>query len=517
MNRALIVLLVFELIAPALLAQRTTNDTTYRQPLRPQHHFSPKVNWSNDPNGLVYYDGEYHLFYQYNPVGIRWGHMTWGHAISRDLVHWHEFPPAIPEEGPTMIFSGSCVVDKANTSGFGKDGQVPMVAIYTGARPDNQSQHIAYSLDKGRTWTKYTGNPVINLNKKDFRDPKVFWYEPTQRWVMVVLLPTEKKALFYSSLNLKNWTKTGEFVATDSPANIWECPDLVEVPVDGTMERKWVLLLSMGNNSAAGGSGMQYYVGRFNGSTFTNESKPGEPRFVDWGKDYYAAITYNNLPRRGNRGAISIGWMNNLQYANDIPTTPFRGAMTLPRELRLVKTPTARYELRQHPIQELKPLLGTGFQWTGTDVAQLNQSIVANSLSGDTYLVQLEMEVTKMGVGVRVKKEASASGVSTSGTGEETIIGYDPTKQQVYVDRSRSGQIAFQKEFPGRFSAPLKPQNGRISLQIWVDRSSVEVFANDGEVTLTNQIFPKPDSRGIEFFGDGLRSVLIRPIESIWK
>ncbi|WP_338869497.1 glycoside hydrolase family 32 protein [Spirosoma sp. SC4-14] len=514
MNRALVVLLVFDLTTSALLAQRVTSDTTYKQTYRPQYHFSARNNWLNDPNGLVYYDGEYHLFYQYNPFGIRWGHMTWGHAISRDLVHWQELPSAIPEENGTMIYSGSCVVDKTNTSGFGQDGHIPLVAVYTGAKTGNQSQHIAYSLDKGRTWTKYAGNPVIDLKQKDFRDPKVFWYEPSQHWVMVVLLPTDKKALFYKSTNLKEWTKTGEFTANDSPATVWECPDLVEVPVDGTMERKWVLFLSMGNNAPAGGSGIQYYVGRFNGSTFINESKPGDIRFVDWGKDYYAAITFNNLPRRGNRGAISIGWMNNLQYANDIPTTPFRGTMTLPRELRLAKilAPALRYELRQQPIQELKPLLNTSFQWTGTDVAQLNQSLASNSLSGDTYCLQLEFEAAKTGVGVRVKKDEA-----TSGKGEETIIGYDPSKQQLYVDRSRSGDVSFKKEFPGRFTAPLKPQNGKISLQIWVDRSSVEVFGNNGEVTLTNQIFPKPESRGIEFFGDGFRSVLIRSVEPIWK
>lgn len=514
MNRTLVVLLVFGLASQDLFSQRIAGDTTYKQPYRPQYHFSARANWINDPNGLVYYDGEYHLFYQHNPFGIHWGHMTWGHAISRDLVHWQELPPAIAEENSTMIFSGSCVVDKANTSGFGQDGRVPMVAIYTGAQPGNQSQHLAYSLDKGRSWIKYTGNPVIDLKQKDFRDPKVFWYEPAKHWVMIVSLPTDKKALFYKSSNLKDWTKASEFTAPDSPATIWECPDLVEVPVDGTMERKWVLMLSMGNNGPAGGSGMQYYVGRFNGSAFVNESKPGEVRFVDWGKDYYAAITFNNLPRRGNRGAISIGWMNNLQYANDIPTSPFRGAMSLPRELRLAKVPTpaTHYELRQLPIQELKPLLSTSFQWTGTDVAQLNESILNNGLLGDTYCLQLELEATKTGVGVRVKKEEAPKG-----KGDETVIGYDPSRQQVYVDRSRSGNVSFKKEFPGRFTAPLKPQNGRISLQIWVDRSSVEVFGNDGEVTLTNQIFPKPTSKGIEFFGEGLRSVLIRSVEPIWK
>ncbi|AQG79006.1 hypothetical protein AWR27_06510 [Spirosoma montaniterrae] len=512
MFRPFALLLVVGAFPTLLLAQRYSSDTTYQQPFRPQYHFSPRINWSNDPNGLVYYDGEYHLFFQHNPVDSHWGHMTWGHAISRDLVHWRELPPAIPEENGVMIFSGSCVVDKNNTSGFGRDGRVPMVAIYTGHEPNRQTQHIAYSLDKGRTWTKYQNNPIIDLNKKDFRDPKVFWYEPSQRWVMAVVLPTEKKLLFYNSSNLKQWTKTGEFTAADSPASVWECPDLIEVPVEGTMERKWLLMLSMGNNGAAGGSGMQYYVGRFNGLTFTNESAPGPTRFVDWGKDYYAAVTYNNLPVRGNRGAISIGWMANLHYAGEVPTSPFRGMMTLPRELRLVKTLTKSYELVQRPIQELKQLLGPAFRWNGTDVSQLNQSLVNAGVSGDSYVLTAELEPIRTESGVRVRQGKTAQGDT-----EATVVGYDPLKQQVHVDRTRSGLVAFKKEFAGRFTAPLKPQNGRITLQIWVDRSSVEVFGNDGLITLTNQIFPSPDSLGIEFYGNALRSVTVQAVEGIWK
>jgi fructan beta-fructosidase len=517
MFRALACLFILKLTAP-VAAQRSLGDTAYAQALRPQYHYSSRINWVNDPNGLVYFDGEYHLFYQYNPHGNRWGHINWGHAISRDLVHWRELSPALTEENdkagePVMIFSGSCVVDKENTSGFGKNGLVPMVSIYTGHKPTRQNQHIAYSLDRGRTWTKYDKNPVIDLNKKDFRDPNVFWHEPSRRWVMVVLLPTEKRTLFYNSTNLLEWTKTGEFTAADSPATVWECPNLVEVPVDGSVERKWLFMLSMGSHGAAGGSGMQYYVGRFDGKTFINESKPGDVRYVDSGKDYYAAITYNNMPIRGNRGAVSIGWMNNLQYANDIPTTPFRGVMTLPRELRLSKQATAtpsdkpQYELRQKPIQELKSLLGIPFRWNGADVQQLNQSLTEAGVDGDTYQLLVELDVTKGDAGVWVRK----------GQGEQTTIGYDAAKQQLYVDRTKSGQVAFKKEFPGRFTTTLKPDNGKINLQIWVDRSSVEVFANEGKATLANLIFPKEESRGIEFFGDAVRNVTIQPVDAIWK
>ncbi len=497
------------------LAQRHGADTTYQQVFRPQYHFSPRANWINDPNGLVYFDGEYHLFYQHNPFGTRWGHMTWGHAISRDLVHWRELPPALAEEGSTMIFSGSCVVDKTNSSGFGRGSTPPMVAIYTGHQENRQSQHIAYSTDKGRTWTKYNANPVIDLAKKDFRDPKVFWHEPTRRWVMVVLLPTEKKALFFNSINLRQWTKTGEFTSPDSPATIWECPDLVEVPVDNAVERKWVLLLSMGSNAPAGGSGMQYFVGRFDGKTFVSESKPGEPRYVDYGKDYYAAITYNNLPVRGNRGPISIGWMNNWQYANDLPTTVFRGAMTLPRELKLAGQTdgkSTRYHLRQRPVQELKQLLDTPFRMIGTDVAAFNRQLAYAEPLTDAYLLTAELETKAGDKDYRILLHKNPQNDD-----DATVIGYDMIKQQLYVDRSRVGQASFHKDFPGRYTAPLKPQNGRVSLQIWVDRSSVEVFANDGAVTMTNQVFPDPANTGIRLLGNGWQAVTIHPVAGIWR
>ncbi len=517
MIRVLSLVVSAGLIAPTLLAQRMPTDTFYQQLFRPFFHYTPQSNWINDPNGLVYFDSEYHLFYQHNPQGTKWGHMSWGHAISRDLVHWQELPIAIPEAGPVMIFSGSCVIDKANSSGLGVDGRPPMVAIFTGHRADNQSQYLAYSNDKGRTWTRYGTQPILDLGKKDFRDPKIFWYEPAQHWVMVSVLSPERKALFYTSTNLKNWTRSGEF-SIDIPApkrpgipptarsGIWECPDLIELPVEGSMERKWVLLLSVGSGAVAGGSGMEYYVGQFDGRTFTRDVATAAARPVDWGKDYYAAVTFNNMPIRGNRGAISIGWMNNWQYATETPTRSFRGAMSLPRELRLSKSATG-YELRQRPVQELKSLLGPAFQWAGFDQGALNQSLTDNGFSGDTYQLTLDLEATKAEAGVRLCRN----------TDQETVVGYDPVRQLLYVDRTRSGDVAFARDFPGRFAAPVKPQNGRVSLQIWVDRSSVEVFANDGQVTLTNQIFPSPDSRGIQFFGDGLRSASIRPIEPIWK
>ncbi|WP_128543015.1 glycoside hydrolase family 32 protein [Larkinella soli] len=498
-------LLSILLMLNALVLLGRPADTTYRQAFRPQYHFSPRVNWTNDPNGLVYHDGEYHLFFQYNPYGIRWGHMTWGHAVSPDLFHWKELPPALHEDDKGMVFSGSCVVDTKNTSGFGRDGKVPMVAVYTNHREDNQSQHLAFSLDRGRTWTKYEGNPVIDLKEKDFRDPNVFWHEPTQSWVMTVVLAKERKALFYSSKDLKQWTRNGEFSSPGGPDGIWECPALREIPVEGTRQTKWLLLLSLGSGMPAGGTGMRYFIGDFDGKRFRSDLSTDDVRLVDYGKDYYAAITFNQTAR-----PLSLGWLNNWQYANEIPTTPFRGAMTLPRELKIVRSGKS-YALRQTVARELRPLTSDSFQWRGFDTAELNKSVEKNKVQGDAYVMRLEAEPGR-----------EFSAVVRRGAGEETVVGYDPVRKEVFVDRTRSGQTAFSKDFAGRFSAPVDPgvtatgAPAGIRLEIYVDRSSVEVFVNDGQVTLTNLIFPKPESRGISFTGDGLRAVTIRNVEPVW-
>lgn len=254
-------------------------DARYRQRHRPRFHFTPEKNWMNDPNGMVYYDGEYHLFYQYNPFGDKWGHMSWGHAVSRDLVHWEHLPLALAEEGGIMIFSGSAVVDWNNTSGFGAGGKPPMVAVYTGHYTEKplQNQHLAYSNDRGRTWTKYEGNPVIDIGAKDFRDPKVMWHEGSGQWIMTVSLPIERKVRFYGSPDLKQWTELSDFGPAGSVTGIWECPDLFPLPVEGSAEQKWVLVVNVGGGAPAGGSGCQYLVGDFDGKTFSVH-EPSQPR-----------------------------------------------------------------------------------------------------------------------------------------------------------------------------------------------------------------------------------------------
>ena len=240
------------------------------EPFRPQYHFTPEKNWMNDPNGMVFYEGEYHLFYQYNPAGDKWGHMSWGHAVSPDMVHWTHLPLALPEADNVMIFSGSAVVDWKNSSGFGKDGRPPLVAVYTGFRTTDrvQFQCIAYSNDKGRTWTKYSGNPVIDINSMDFRDPKVQWHDATRRWIMTVSLSAEHKVRFYGSDNLKAWTLLSEFGPAGATGGVWECPDLFELPLPGTNDKRWVLVVNMNPGSVAGGSGGQYFIGRFDGTQF---------------------------------------------------------------------------------------------------------------------------------------------------------------------------------------------------------------------------------------------------------
>ncbi len=328
----------------------------YDQPFRPQFHFSPRVHWTNDPNGLVFFEGEYHLFYQYNPFGDTWGHMSWGHAVSRDLLRWQELPVAIPEENGTMIFTGSVVVDHNNTSGFCLNGKPCLVSVWTGftgktaATPDLQNQNIAYSNDRGRTWTKYKGNPVIDLHLTDFRDPKVFWSQQAKHWVMAVSLPNDHKILIYTSPDLKRWQRASEFGPAGATGGQWECPELFEVPLDGKAETRWVLKVGINPGAVAGGSGEQYFIGHFDGEHFTNDNAAATTLWTDYGKDCYCALTFNNLPK--TEAPTMLGWMSNWQYAREMPTTPFRGQMTLPRKLALKTTPEG-IRLFQQPIDAL--------------------------------------------------------------------------------------------------------------------------------------------------------------------
>jgi sucrose-6-phosphate hydrolase SacC (GH32 family) len=643
---------------------------TYQEPFRPQFHFTPATNWMNDPNGMVYYDGEYHLFYQYNPFGDKWGHMSWGHAVSPDLVHWEHLPVALYEENGVMIFSGSAVVDWQNTSGFGQNGQPPLVAIYTGHYTEKplQNQHIAYSTDRGRTWTKYAGNPVLDVGKADFRDPKVMWHAPTKRWVMTVTLPTERKVSFYGSPDLKQWTHLSDFGPAGAVKGIWECPDLFPVRIEGSLRRKWVLIMNIGSGSVAGGSGCQYFVGEFDvtrfvpdpnqpaasqpgsrlpsgrlladfegadfgdwqaeGDSFKNGpvkdfdrfsglvgrglatswgsgdkdqgtltsppfvidrshlnfligggqhpgetclnlivegdvvrtatgrnsgllawhtwdlsalrgqtatlqlvdrhtggwgqifvdhivlgdaafADPGEPAlWVDYAKDFYAAVSWSDVPRRDGR-RLWIGWMSNWEYANDVPTSPWRSAMSIPRALTLRRV-AGDLRLVQTPVKELEKLREQRMRFSSR----------GNEATGSVWR-QDAPETYELKAQFRPSDDAVFSLRLRQGTDEETVLHVDVPGQRLTLDRTRSGQVAFHGRFPGSYDAPLRLVRGRLKLRVFVDTSSVEVFVNDGETVLTSLILPKPDSRGLELNVERgqLKRVEIDlwPLKSAWK
>lgn len=485
----------------------TTQDTAYNELYRPQFHFSPAKNWMNDPNGLVYHEGEYHLFYQYNPFGNKWGHMSWGHAVSTNLVHWEHLPVALAEEDGIMIFSGSAVIDHDNTSGFGTSGNPAMVAIYTGHTETNQSQHIAYSTDKGRTWTKYADNPVLDIGMKDFRDPKVFWHDETSRWIMVIAVPVERKIHFYASEDLKSWSFLSEFGPAGATGGIWECPDLFLLPVEGDEgASRWVLDVNIGSEAAAGGSGGQYFVGQFDGVRFTNDNPDDLTLWIDHGADYYAAVSWSDIPESDGR-RILLGWMNNWQYAQDIPTDPWRSAQSLPRTLGLRQTPDG-LRLTQKVVREFDQL------------AKPHHTIGRFPVEGRVR-VEEDMPPLLLLEATFDPGAADAAGIVLHyGEANETVIGYDADAETLFIDRTKSGKIDFHEAFPAIHTAALDIENGLVSFQIYVDRSSVEVFGEDGLVAITDRIFPEADFSGLSLWARGgaaeLHQLEISALESIW-
>ena len=491
-------------------------DRGYDEPFRSQFHFTPEKNWMNDPNGLVWYKGEYHLFYQYNPFGNVWGHMSWGHAVSKDLIHWQHLPVALAEENGVMIFSGSAVVDWDNTSGLchSADPSNPndkscLIAIYTGhVEKTSQSQHIAVSNDRGRTWTKYAGNPVLDIGEKDFRDPKVFWHEATKKWVMAVSLSKAQKVHFYGSPDLKKWELLSEF----GPAGVkrddilWECPDLFELPVDGQPGKKrWVLIVNINPGGVAGGSGGQYFIGSFDGHTFMNDNPKETALFVDYGKDFYAGVTFSDVPKSDGR-RILIGWMSNWQYAQIEPTSPWRTAQSIPRVLTLKQT-SAGLRLWQLPITELTSLRG---QFSEKRNVKLAQNEKVGTWVGNAIEIAAEF---------RISQTESAVLHLLSGA-NETLIGYDPIKRVMFIDRTRSGEVGFDPQFVGRHEAPIQVVREKIRLRAFVDHSSIELFGNDGEAVITDRIFPPPSANlTVYLYPSKARCLSLKlwKLRSIWK
>jgi len=473
---------------------------------RPQWHFSPQRNWINDPNGLVYLDGEYHLFYQYNPFGDVWGHMSWGHAVSPDLLHWTELGVAIPEDERVSIYSGSIVVDAANTSGFAKPGESLLVAIYTGCKrvPEGgQAQEIAYSTDKGRTWTKYAHNPVLELGLRDFRDPKVFWHTPTARWVMAVVHPDEHKVAFYQSPNLRNWKHLSDFGPQGETGGIWEWPDLIEFPSSDGNSSRWVLKVDTFAGHP-GGTGAQVFIGRFDGTQFTT-TEPAQTQglWVDHGCDFYAALSWANLPSN-HKAPVWLGWMNNHGYAKDTPTAPWRGAMSTPREVFLRDTPQGT-RLGQRPLPGLAALRG--------EVWRMDELLLHNEVR--TLPLQWP-DIRSMELHWRIEAgDAQSVGLHLrSGNNNHLTVGVDRTRNVLFVDRSHSGRIVDSKRWAGRREAPLPANTEVLELHVLLDRCSVEVFTGDGAACLTELFFAEDAHQGAKVFAQG--GGVVRSTLQVW-
>jgi len=501
----------------------------YKEPHRPQFHFSPAENWMNDPNGMFYFDGEYHLFYQHYPDSNVWGPMHWGHAVSADLVHWQHLPIALYPDSLGYIFSGSAVVDWNNTSGLGQNGRPPLVAIFTyhnpdaerAGRADFQYQGIAYSNDKGRTWTKYPGNPVVPNTQKirDFRDPKVIWDEASQQWVMVFAAADHVK--LWGSDNLIEWTHLSDFGKEwGSHGGVWECPDLFPIQVEGSNEKKWALLLSINPGAANGGSGTQYFVGNFDGKkleldpTFAPDMSGERAVWLDYGRDNYAGVTWSDIPKEDGR-RLFIGWMSNWDYAARVPTQKWRGATTIPRTLTLRKTGEG-YRMFSEPVKELQDLRASARR---LESAELQGLLDITDQIGAASPTQMELVLD-------FELPAGAYpdfGVQLSNSkGEQYRVGYNAAAKQFYSDRRNTGDISFSDKFArSSHTAPRLSEDQTIRMHLFIDASSAELFADGGATVLTDIFFPGEDFDQIAVYSEKgsvklLKSEAFR-LRSIWR
>jgi fructan beta-fructosidase len=510
------------------LAPRGRDDRMlFHETWRPQYHFTPPYGWMNDPNGMVYTKGAFHLFYQFNPYATSFGTIGWGHAVGGDQVQWQTWPVAIRPDDVRQIFSGSVVIDDRNTSGLCTPRASPddpdcLVAIYTTNRAraglaPNQTQDIAASTDGGRTWTQFPGNPVLDENLFDFRDPKVIWHDQSQRWIMLVALPVDRKIAFYASPNLRNWQRVSEFGPVGATGGVWECPDLFSLSVDGDPDRwKWVLKVDLNPGHVAGGSGGQYFVGEFDGTRFVAEGGTTTPRWVDHGPDFYCATHWHFLP--GELPAMTwIGWMNNWSYAGDVPTFPWRGTMTLPRTLGL-KSSEQGPQLVQQPVEALRSLRGEVRRYTATSAADLNARLAPDSAGLDTF----EMNLTLRPGDGTVGTGSARSGIRLLGGADRrvaAIVAYDSARRLLSVERTAEGNAAVNARFPGIQTVPLPLTDGAAGLRLFVDRNSIEVFSADGTAVITALYFPRDGLGGIEFFADvPMQSIDVElwPLGSIW-
>lgn len=468
-----------------------TFDTANREKYRPAFHHTPRYGWMNDPNGMFYKDGRWHLYYQYNPYGSKWQNMTWGHSVSDDLVNWEHLPEAIRPNGLGSVFSGSCAVDHDNTAGFGSDA---VIALYTSAGT-SQMQSLASSTDDGLTFNIYPSNPVLTL-ESEARDPKVFWNDSTKEWNMILAHALDHEMLIFTSPDMKSWTLQSSFgKGLGAQGGVWECPDLFELPVAGTDEKKWVLLCNINPDGPFGGSGTQYFVGDFDGKTFkadTDAAGNVSTKWLDYGKDHYATVTWSDAPD-GRR--VALGWMSNWQYAADVPTMQFRSANTLPREMGLFRAPDGEVYASSAPSPELEALRGKlAAKVKKTTVGRKARSFALPSENGGICEILMDIEASKA---------KTVNVVFSNSQGEKVVMQYDPAAATLSFDRTQSGITDFSEGFPAVTVTPTHEASGRIALRIFVDRSSMEVFGNDGEFVMTNLVFPRTPYTALSVSAEG--------------
>jgi len=483
----------------------------YQEKYRPQYHFSPESGWMNDPNGLVYYDGEYHLFYQYYPDSTVWGPMHWGHAVSNDILHWKHLPVALYPDSLGYIFSGSAVTDRENTSGLGDGIFPPLIAIFTSHngkleqdRSEKfQSQGLAWSNDKGRTFKKYQGNPVLpNPGIRDFRDPKISWHEPSGRWIMI--LAVHDRVHIYSSPDLKNWSFESEFGENaGAHGGVWECPDLFPLKVSGTSLSKWVMLVSINPGGPNGGSATQYFTGEFDGHKFTPDDTSA--KWMDMGTDNYAGVTWSGIPDSDDR-RILLGWMSNWNYATVVPSSAWRSAMTIPRELTLYSK-DKEYFLASSPIKEIINLRTDSFP-----VGQKRNSMTFKNKHG---LSQSEIDLDFITSGSDTLAIAIENDLS-----EKLVIGYSSVSKEVFIDRSHAGDSSFSRMFTGVVKAPYEAAES-IRMHLFIDATSVELYVDDGRLVMTSIFFPSENFSKMKIYPGGKENILqkgvVYNLKGIWQ
>lgn len=484
-----------------------TFDTTNREKYRPAYHHTPLYGWMNDPNGMFYKDGRWHLYYQWNPYGSKWQNMTWGHSSSADLVRWEHHPAAIEANGLGTVFSGSSVVDSANTAGFGSDA---VVALYTSADV-SQTQSLAHSSDGGMTFEIYPGNPILTL-ESEARDPNMFWDADNGRWVLSLAHALDHEMLFFTSPDLKEWTLQGSFgKGIGAQDGVWECPDLFRLKVDGSGEEKWVLVCNINPGGPFGGSATQYFTGDFDGKTFiadTDAEGVIPTKWMDYGKDHYATVSWSDVP--DNRRVL-IGWMSNWQYAGEVPTMQYRSANTLPREAGLFRAPDGQLYLSSSPVAELaalrdKPSVSVRNKPAGGN----GRNFPLPGSNGGACEILLDIDSRKAG---------SVDITISNNDGESALLCYDAKAHTMSFDRRRSGLTDFSQDFPTVTTAPTFETDGKLSLRIFIDRSSIEVFGNGGKTVMTNLVFPTVPYSSVSVSAKGgnarIENLKIYPIKEL--